>query len=261
MLSFRLEGYFKEISDVLSITEFVQSGKTFYKYENKDFGRIIGFDLGLSKRFSDNWSFDVAYSISFAKGSASDVTSGVGSKGDEEYVPPVNVNYLDYDRRHSVSANLTLAYGEDQGFDIYGFKPLENSSLTFKFIASSGLPYTRTGLDPFGQVADLSDVNGTRQPWNKYVDMKFTKDLYTLSGFTATFKLAVENLFDWVNLLNVNSATGDERVLAVDKEDFDENGVWTDRSEYEYNLILDEYTDIYDYGKPRLVQIGLELSF
>ena len=91
--------------------------------------------------------------------------------------------------------------------------------------------------------------------------MKFTKDLYTLSGFTATFKLAVENLFDWVNLLNVNSATGDERVLAVDKEDFDENGVWTDRSEYEYNLILDEYTDIYDYGKPRLVQIGLELSF
>ena len=119
--------------------------------------------------------------------------------------------------------------------------------------AESGLPYTRENAngDP------ISEKNDSRQPWTKSVDMKLERTFAVYDRVKASFNVSVSNLFNWTNLTRVDPQTGEARENGVSREywDDDHNGT------YEYYATLEGYTDLTAYQLPRIIELGIELSF
>jgi len=253
VLGFSIVGYFKETSDVLSVVINDYEGKKLYQYVNKDFSRIIGADFSFTKRFADHYSYDLTYGFSMAKGSASTPEADVSQLEEPDYVPPVRTTYLDYDRRHTVSASFAMAYGKGEGFEIFGVKPIENTELSMRLSAQSGLPYTRSNIS--GNA--VSEENGARLPWTKYVDMKFSKGFNVYKNFRAALIVEVDNLFDWTNIDFVDTYTGDVTENSIDREDFADTTI----GEIEYRMVRENKTNLGTYGMPREIRLGVELSF
>ena len=253
VLGIGIVGYFKETSDVLSIVLNEYSGKKLYQYVNKDFSRIIGIDLTLTKRFADHFSYDLAYGFSMAKGSASEAEADVSQLDEPDYVPPVRTTYLDYDRRHTVSASVAMGLGKGEGFAIYGVRPLENTELSVRLSAQSGLPYTRTNISG----NEVSEANGARLPWTKTADLKLTRGFYVMDKYRAAFVVEVDNLFNWNNVDYVDTYTGDVVEESVDPNDFGDDLI----DQIQYRMVRENQTNLGAYGLPREIRLGIELSF
>lgn len=244
-------GYFKEMKDILASYKAADpvSGARYTTYINKDFARVIGMDLTLNKRFADNYSFSATYGFMMAKGNNSDEDAAYLNFLNDEYIPPVATTYTDFDRRHSVTANFFYAFLPKQGPELLGIYPLENTTLSLTLNAESGLPYTRT--DSLGN--EVGEPNSSRMPWTKTVDLKFTKS-FNIYGVQTKLYCESTNLFNWVNILYVDPTTGLESNKQVsDPEEYN--------TAFEYRMALDYYTEVLDYGLPRQVRLGVELSF
>lgn len=255
ILSISVTGYYKETSDILSLEKTFDSGKTFYKYSNKDFGRIMGMDFTLSKFFTNNMSFDISYGFSMAKGSASTPNeNAVDMSIDDDYVDPVKTTYLNYDRRHTLSANLAIKFFKGEGFEIYGVKPIENTELSIAFTMESGLPYTRSNItgDP------ISEKNEARMPSSKNVDLKFARGFNVYKTVSAKFIIEASNLFNWSNVNGVNTYTGKYSADSIDSDDFNMNDKI---DKYQYWMTKESNTLLGQYSNPRIVKFGVEVSF
>lgn len=261
ILGFSLTGYYKEATDVLSVVNRSFSGKNFYMYVNKDFARILGLDISIERRFYQNFSFDVSYGFMMAKGSASTPTANVSSLSDDTFIPPVKAQYLDYDRRHSVSGSVAVAFGRKEGFEMFGVKPLENSSLSLRITAESGLPYTRTNL----QGDTLGEVNDSRAPWTKSVDLRFSKGFNVYKNVVAKFIVESENIFDWENIQKVDPTSGIPYDNRLKKDDFTfvnaATGLVNPSVVHQYQVTKEGYTNLQQYGAPRTLRVGVEVSF
>ncbi|HDS02680.1 MAG TPA: TonB-dependent receptor [Firmicutes bacterium] len=253
ILSFSIVGYFKETSDVLSVTLNDYEGKKLYQYVNKDFSRILGADFTLSKRFADHYSYDLTYGFSTAKGSASSPEENASQLEEPDYIEPVRTTYLDYDRRHTVAASFAMAFGKGEGFELFGVKPIENTELSLRLTGQSGLPYTRSNIS--GDA--ISEENGARMPWTKYLDLRFSKGFHVYKNFKAALIVEVDNLLDWTNIDSVSSFTGDVRENSIKRDDFPD----TEMGELAYLQMRENKTMLGAYGMPREIRLGVELSF
>jgi len=253
-VSVAITGYFKELTDVMSAVKIVDNGLKFFKFDNKDYGRVYGVDFSISKRMSNNVSFDFGYGFSMAKGSASDVDTDIASKVNDDYQPPVKATFLDYDIRHTLNVNGTLAFGRGQGPAMFGVHPFELTSLTLTGNMQSGLPYTRQNAEG----NDLSEKNDSRMPWQKTVDLKFEKGILVYKNVKASILLDVENLFNWSNLRIVDPITGQPTSETINKSNYPNT---TNGSEYYYRLLQLNYTRYGEFGDPRTIRLGVELSF
>ena len=245
VLKFDITGYFKDNSDKLSLNSYESNGVIFQRYTNEDFGRIFGVDFTVTKRFANNFSFDVTYGYMTAKGSNSSATSEIDQLLTEGYVSPVNANYLDFDIRHSIDSTLTFAFGKDEGPEIFNYNILGNTSLTLSGNFTSGLPY--------------GENNEHRMPWKKVVDLKFEKGITVYKDLTASIIVEGENVFNWVNVQKVNPDTGQvwSKTFGRDQADYSQ----TIGGEYYWYLRTTRTPFIGEYGKPRLMRVGIKLGF
>ncbi|MBM4116325.1 TonB-dependent receptor [bacterium] len=122
--------FYKDIFDLISSATAIDtiSGNQFGRYINKAYASARGVEITLSRQFADNYGGQVAYTLSYADGVASDAEFGATSASGLTHLPTKELP-LGWDERHSLSVTLRLADpGSWGGSVIYSF--------------GSGFPYT-----------------------------------------------------------------------------------------------------------------------
>ena len=198
--------YYKDIDNLVS-SFYYFGARDYTVFINADFGRVQGFDLTLNKKYSNYFSGFLNYSFMVAEGNESDPIEGFSQyREDDAHLRPNRTFPLDFDQRHSISANLDIYFPKDFGPSIFGWKVMENLSANFLMRAGSGLPYTPTSRDPDASI--VMEPNSARRPWTWQFDMRIAKRFY-VQKIGLDFYLRVENLFDRINVVRVWSRTGD----------------------------------------------------
>ena len=192
----------KDIRDLLSATVIRHLSVPYVVFINEDYASVKGIDLSFFTNSPGLLSGSLDYTLSVARGNNATPLQGYFSAYEGEEIPHQEY-YLDFDRRHRISANLNLLFPENFGPDFLGIYPFENLNTNILINSASGLPYTPY-VDPGIQI----DRNSERKPWTFTIDLKAKKSFQTDLG-KMTVMLEIKNLTNYENIKFVYSRTGD----------------------------------------------------
>jgi outer membrane receptor protein involved in Fe transport len=253
-LRFDITAYSKNTTDLLD-TRLVPGLTRYVIYTNADYGRVRGLEFTLEKRRENFVAAKISYTLSEAKGLGSYQREGyydyITSSSELTIVFPKVESYLDFDQRHTFSANLDIRAKENEGI-----QPFRNAGINFLFTLGSGLPYTpRTpvafNLQNLGKA--LAEINSARQPWTYRLDLKADKS-FKLGMFNTTLYLEVINLLNKKNVRIVYESSGKP-----------ETDNFVDFLPNPSNIYVSRYMsavkDPANYDAPRMVRAGLVLGF
>lgn len=174
-----------------------------YAYlDNVDFANVKGLEVTISKPRGKFFSGEVNYTLAFAKGSNATVNTGIVNVFTEISQRHRDF-YLDFDRRHTINANLLFRIPEGLAASFPLAVPIENTAVNLIIQYASGFPYTPRTDDPTVEV----EPNSARQPWNGTVDLHLERVL-RVAGVSFVLYTDVNNLFDRINPLRVNPRSG-----------------------------------------------------
>ena len=178
--------YFKDIFGLLSIEE-VTSGDNpnlVNQYVNKDYASSRGFEVSLTKRFSNNFAGELSYTYGVATGVASDPNQ---QQNVNFLYLPISEQALDWDQRHTISATLSLA------------EP-NNWAANFVWTLGTGFPYTPRDRDT--RQTDPLLTNSRRLPSTSSLTVQAEK-YYRVWGQRVKVFLRGGNLLDARNIVNL----------------------------------------------------------
>jgi outer membrane receptor protein involved in Fe transport len=169
--------FYKDVRDLLGSEIITTYNDAQYKrYNNADFGNIIGSTLAFDQRGPGIVSTSLDYTWQIAKGNASDPNE-TASRVDAHQDPRPRNQYFDWDQRHTLNVTVTL---QQPGiFNVSGV-----------FRAGSGQPYTPEESNLF-----LREENIGRKPAYFVADLRSEKTLGRVSKAITVFA-TVNNLFD-----------------------------------------------------------------
>ncbi len=196
-------GFYKDIKDLTSTRFYSRQPYNYTIYINEDYGRIKGFDITVTKKYSHYISGNLNYTYSVARGSGSDPLAGYYYREEESHLRPKREYYLDFDRTHDFSANVDLRFPTDFGPALGGFKPLADFGINVLVQLASGLPYT-----PRESGALSLEINSERKGWTNTVDLRLDKRIRLANSLNMICYAKVTNLFDSINPRLVWSETG-----------------------------------------------------
>jgi len=185
-------------------------------FVNGDNGNVKGVDITLSKRYSNYFSTDLAWSLQWARGTTSSPLAfatggGFGRIFDPLFpgrllTPPTELQPEEFDRLHNVNWQFNLRFPNDfrQGTTVGSI--LKNFSLYAVYNAQSGLPYTRRSLG--GQAEAVEDLGASRLPWLHSGDIRVTKGLDLGSALDVDLFASILNVLDIQNIVALNPTTG-----------------------------------------------------
>ncbi|MCB1161591.1 MAG: TonB-dependent receptor [Candidatus Krumholzibacteriia bacterium] len=179
--------FYKDIYDLISSTTAIDtvSGNQFGRYINKAYASARGLEITLNRQFADNYGGQIAYTLSYADGVASDAEFGATSAAGLTHLPTKELP-LRWDERHSVSASLRLADPGSWG-----------GSLIYSF--GSGFPYTPAFPDVRRQDPELE--NSRRYPATHSLSMQAEK-YFNVWGQDLTLFFDGRNLLDQDQIAN-----------------------------------------------------------
>ncbi len=194
-------------------------------FTNGDNGNVKGFDITLSKRYSNYFSTDLAWSLQWARGTTSSPTDWATGSGFGRLFDPLNPGVLlpppselqpeEFDRLHNINWQFTLRFPQDFREGTALGTVLENFGLYLVYNAHSGEPYTRRATT--GQGEPLEDIGRSRLPWVHSGDLRVTKGLNILGDFGFEVFATVENFLDVNNVIGVNSGSGDPASSGIER--------------------------------------------
>ncbi len=161
-------------------------------YVNRDNGNIKGIDLTLRRRFANNFSYTLMYTLQFSRttGSSYNSSQGVGdfdATSNELFVPPDELRPIDGDRSHKMSAQFNYMVPEDfKAGTIYN-KILGNVKAYAAFQLLSGEPLLNRGGTAYTGSEDPTltgrwgGYNFFRGRWYTNLDTRFSKE-FKLGG-------------------------------------------------------------------------------
>ncbi len=206
IFGFGIIAYYKDIYDLIQTQRIVAMPFPYYQVQNLDYGNVKGMEFTIKKKMADFWSFDLSYTLQFAKGTASSAWQNYYRIYQEppnpytgEYPLPKIDYWLDFDERHII--NSTLGFETPAEFMIL---PLRSIFSDFIISYHSGFPYTPT--DTKGN--KLGDDNSARMPGYMNVDANITKN-FSLKGLNFSFFTNLYNLFNTEQIISVYSTTGE----------------------------------------------------
>lgn len=260
--------YYKDVKDLVEITNIPSAPNAFSSYRNRDFATIKGFDLGYTLRRTGLVSFNASYSLSWARGTGS--LSGT-QRNIAWYAAetPKMTSPLAFDQRHKLSANLDFRYEKGQGPTWGGRKLLENAGLNILANAASGTPYTPSKVYnevTLAAVASEPDgpISARYGPWTFQIDAKLSKTIGIGRQSLDLYVWAL-NIFNRDNVYTVYTSSGSALTTnwlqTADGQDFiDRNAAnyGTEGAIERYQLA--ERTPLF-HGVPRMVRLGAKLSF
>ena len=249
--------------------------KTYYSYNNIDFGTVKGLTISYDLRRTANIRLRANYTLQFANGTGSnaETSSGLIRSGQPNLR---NLIPLDFDRRHAIVLNVDFRYGEGTEYNgpiIKGIQVLKNAGFNLTMNGGSGTPYTRSSrISSFGsQNVIQGSLNGSRLPWSFRMDARVDKDfnLATVKDSRGRVKnyylnlyLQVLNVLNSRNIMGVYAATGnpdDDGYLAAAEY---QSQIYSQLSPASY---IDFYrirvNSPYNYSSPRMIRLGVTLNF
>ena len=205
---------------------------------NYDYAQAKGIDLSLQKRYSSYWSGRLNYSFMQARSNRDDPWQGYRDGGDGRLErQPKRTRPVGWDQPHRVSATLSIQIPEGVGPEIFGIRPIQNTSTSLIYRAAAGKPYTPT------TEAKALEQFSARRPWTFQWDLRVYRDFESF-GLRYSIFADVRNLFNRVNVTSVFSRTGKPDDPGPDATSYSDN---YDRWHY--------------YGTPRTINLGLRVYF
>src|SRR5262249_31243343 len=150
----------------------------YQRYNNSDFGNIIGSTLAFDQRGPGIVSTSLDYTWQIAKGNASDPNE-TASRVDSHEDPRPRNQYFNWGQRHTLNVTVTL-----QRPGIFNVSGVVR--------AGSGQPYTP---DESTNQGTLKENNIARKPGYFVADLRSEKTLSRISKAITAFA-TVNNLFD-----------------------------------------------------------------
>ncbi len=207
--------------DLRYFAAFNNNNEPLYLYQsfaNNRFGSTIGVEATFEKISVGNWSYRLSYNLS---------QTTEGRYGASVLYPDNSRNYSlrsstgeflsPYDRTHSFRGLLQYILKDGEGFEIFGFRPFENTVFGLSYTVQSGLPFT------YVTDFDLKDVSYNRRyPLESNFDFNFNKEIH-FDGTKLIIGLRVMNLFNNKLLTPMDSQNESE-----DKAAWVENGITID---------------------------------
>jgi Carboxypeptidase regulatory-like domain/Outer membrane protein beta-barrel family len=259
-------------------------------FANADAGTVKGAELILEQEFAKGWGARVSYTLQDATANSSDAFIVRQAfridpvSGDTIF--PSRVEYpLDFDRRHSLIAIVTGNLPTTLGPSVLGVSPLAGLEGTLIFRGASGLPYSRT--NPAGD-SILGVPNDQRLPSTWSFDALIRRPL-RVGRFGGSLYADVRNLFNRRNIVAVRRDTGSPTLTEASIQalattaynahpepipyespryrawaDLDHDGSLNGEAELMPLYLAaahDAAQPLFYFGQPRLVRLGLELSF
>lgn len=215
--SFQLDvsAYYKDVKNLVESAFYkTEGGESYRTYINRDYADIKGFHINL-ERTSGFLRGYIRYNYEAAKGKNSNpdnlavpVTFFNYTPTEEELADlkeqrfPEDV-FLDYDRTHKMVLNLRYITSSNAGFEIAGYRPLANISISNTFRYYTGRPYTLPpSLDPFGQALKYNERTPIEKDWRIRFEKKFTFGQSNLTGYLEVFNVLNEQTWSYSRTFN-----------------------------------------------------------
>ena len=231
-LVLNITGFYKDITGLTDILPVYYNPTNWYGlYVNTDYGNVRGFEVTLIRPRIRYFSGTLTYTYSFARGKSSSSRAGYEDYYDRYNIPTTEI-YLDWDQRHTVSANLDLRTLDKQRY--FDIPYTENLGLNLIVEYGSGMPWSPPAKD-----ADAWKTRNTRRmPYTLNIDMIGDKGFRINRFYTKVF-VEVRNLLNRLNLLTI----ADEQRYA---QTGDPAG---------------QYNDPRVYSPPRIIRLGASVQF
>ncbi|TKJ40846.1 hypothetical protein CEE37_07745 [candidate division LCP-89 bacterium B3_LCP] len=239
-LVLNVTGFFKDITGLTDTQQIYYSASNWYGiYQNTDYGNVRGFEVTLIRPRISYMSGTLTYTYSFARGKNSSPTADYVTIWEGNNVPTTET-YLDWDQRHTVSANLDLRTLNDEQF--FGIPHTDNLGFNFILGYGSGMPWS----PPTRDQDKWKYENTERMPYTVNLDMIVDKGFYWNNLYTKFF-IEVRNLFDKVNIYDID----DEEWYAL-QVDASGNRIYDADGAYDNPTV---------YGARRLIRLGVGMEF
>jgi hypothetical protein len=192
-------GFYKDIADLVNKRKYIDAstGGPYWVAENTDYGNIKGFELSLQTRRWYNSILQIAYTYSIAKGKNSNQRQSFNDDYDKRR-PRTDEFFLDWDVRHTVSANFDYRIPEDYFGNVWLDDWGANVILTY----NSGRPYTSANTVP---PPNQPPVNDRRYPGWMNVDLRLFKNFHIWKSVKAGIFFEVFNLFNDRTIRNIQN--------------------------------------------------------
>ncbi len=258
-------------------------------FGNADFGTVKGVELIFEREASHGWGVRIAYTLQGATATATDAFQllrriRLDSLGDT--INPARVEFpLDYDRRHSITVVGQTRVSDEAGPRLLGWRVFGGLEAAAIFHYGSGLPFSRTTT---GGDTLIGLPNSHRLPSEFSLDALIRRPI-RLVGLAGGVYLDVRNLLNRRNTVAVRRDTGqpeltDATLQAIAQQayqdhpegipyesqryrawaDLDGNGLVEGPGELlplYFAAARDFAQPLFYYAAPRLVRLGVELTF
>jgi outer membrane receptor protein involved in Fe transport len=260
--------YYKDVKNLVEITNIPSSPNSFSSYRNRDFATIKGFDLAYTLRRVGFVAMGANYSLSWAQGTGSVSQSQRDIAWTASETPKISTP-LAFDQRHKLSANLDFRYNAGQGPTVGGSRIFENTGLNILVNAASGTPYTPTNV--YNEVTlaavatqPIGPLNSRYGPWTFQVDAKLNKT-FALGRQSLDVYMWVLNIFDRDNVNLVYTGSGSAKTTNFLDTAEGQAFLATNADTYGEDVARERYRlaeqDPTLHGIPRMVRFGARLSF
>lgn len=236
-----ITGFYRDIRNWITAGPLIVTRNlvSYSTYINKDYSNVKGITLNFNKRFSNHYSIDLNYTYQVAEGSNSSPEDAFyAQQGNAE--PKLYLLPLDWDQKHLL--NISFYVGDvDWGVSLIGRY-------------GTGLPYTPsiTQFTAERGITSGLQTNSRNKPSQFVTDLRAYKS-FKLYNMDVTAFVQVFNLLDTRVPVNVFSDTGQPNFTTITQDigaDLRRPTSVADYIKYPTN-----------YGEPRNIEFGIELSF
>ena len=253
--------YYKDVKDLVEITNIPSNPNAFSSYQNRDFATIKGLDLSYTLRRVGHVSMTSSYSISWATGTGSVSQSQRNIAWTADEVPKI-ASPLAFDQRHKFSWNLDYRLAKGEGPAWHGNRLFENAGINILLNAGSGFPYTPTRV--YNEVTlaavaaqPIGTLNSRYGPWTIQTDLKATKG-FELGAQKLDVYIWVLNVFNRDNIRTVYTGSGSAETTNFLNTEEGQNTYSTEAAQRRF-LLAERSPTLHDSG--RLIRLGAKVSF
>ncbi len=227
-------GFFKDMADLVNFQKFIDqaTGSPYWVKVNADYGNVKGFEISLATRRWNNLIAQVAYTYQIARGKNSSSNQSFTDDYNNRR-PRTDEFYLDWDVRHTVSANFDYRVPENW----MDSKWLGDWGLNMILTYNSGRPYTSANTVP---PPNLPAINDKRYPDWLNIDLRVFKNFPLWENVKLGAFVEVFNLLDNRTLRTINNT--EQYDQGFDKGD----GTWNTPTVW---------------ATPREMRLGFEVRF
>jgi len=248
--SIDLTVFYKQLTGYVQVRNVKDASPVIYaNYVNGDFGSVKGLSFSYNLRRTGYISAFLNYTLQAA--------GGTGSTGDGQYKIawqsgnyPTFVSPLDFDQRHTGSANLDFRTTQK---DV-----IKEIGANFLFTFGSGRRYTpmvvASSVFPGTSDTPIAALNSGTMPWVYQLDAKIDKN-FSLMGVKFNTFIWIQNVLNKSNARNVYEGTGQADYDGWFSTDIGK--VWADNPVNNVELYNLRMNTPFNYEAPRTVLLGV----